>query len=74
MTYETISETVAAYEEMLDECYPMVEVGVTLAPSQVLRECDPIAFKCGWIDWCDGEGIDTDGLEDDYTFTRDTWR
>ena len=74
MHYSTISETVAAYNDMLDECYPTVMVGtLEWDPSHVLAELDPIAYKCGWIDWCDAEGIDTDELDDDYTFERDTW-
>lgn len=39
--------------------------------ARALDQLDPIAYKCGWIDWCDSEGIDTDELEDDYTFSRD---
>ena len=72
MTYETVSETVDAYNSMLDMCYAWPEiVGITWSPSESLAKMDPIAYKCGWIDWCDAEGIDTDALEDDYTFTRD---
>ena len=72
--YETVSETVSAYDDMLDEIYSPVSVGeLVFDASRVLREMDPIAYKCGWIDWCDAEGIDTDDLEDDYTFERDRW-
>lgn len=74
MSYTAVSETVAAYDEMLDELHDHPEIaGVSFYPSSILNEMDPIAYKCGWIDWCDAEGIDTDDLEDDYTFTRDTW-
>lgn len=74
MSYTTVSETVSAYDEMLNECYPDLTVaGMYFETSRALDELDPIAYKCGWIDWCDSEGIDTDELEDDYTFTRDTW-
>ena len=72
MYYETISETVAAYDHMLDDCFPETRVGdVFYDYSFMLNTLDPIAYKCGWIDWCDAEGIDTDELEDDYTFDRD---
>lgn len=72
MSYETISETVEAYNELLNSSleWPSV-LGYEFAPSDILRTFDPIAYKCGWIDWCDAEGIDTDELEDDYTFDRD---
>lgn len=70
--YETISETVVAYDDMLNECYPDLTVaGMYYETSRALNALDPIAYKCGWIDWCDAEGIDTDELEDDYTFDRD---
>lgn len=70
--YDSISETVAAYDHMLDECYgPVLIAGMSYETSRALNLLDPIAYKCGWLDWCDSEGIDTDELEDDYTFDRD---
>lgn len=70
--YETISETVTAYNDFINEMSDAVEIlGMTFDPARVLNDTDPIAYKCGWIDWCDSEGIDTDELEDDYTFDRD---
>lgn len=72
MDYTTISETVAAYDSMLNECYPDLTIaGHMFDTSRALDQLDPIAYKCGWLDWCDAEGIDTDELEDDYTFSRD---
>lgn len=70
--YTTISETVDAYNDMLNECYPDTLVAsLTYDTAHALDQLDPIAYKCGWIDWCDSEGIDTDELEDDYSFARD---
>lgn len=70
--YNTISETVSAYNDMLNEVYDNLTVaGMEFDTAEALDKLDPIAYKCGWIDWCDAEGIDTDALEDDYTFTRD---
>lgn len=41
-----------AYDEMLDECYPLVRFGhLTYSPSAVLREVDPVAYRCGFVDW-----------------------
>lgn len=72
MTYLTISETVEAYDECIRENTGTVELfGYEFDPADALNKLDPIAYKCGWIDWCDAEGIDTDELEDDYTFDRD---
>lgn len=42
------------YAEMLDEVYPVVNVaGMEYSTSTVLREVDPIAFRCGRLDWVD---------------------
>jgi hypothetical protein len=51
---QTITEAQAyeLYDEMLDECYPMVDVcGYTYDPSRALKELDPIAYRCGFNDW-----------------------
>jgi len=45
------------YRQMLDECYPEVQIGcLTFSPSRIVEELDPIAFRCGVAD---------SGLEDD---------
>lgn len=43
------------YDEMIDECYPEVNVGVTFNPSRVLKEMDEIAYRCGLNDFIDSE-------------------
>jgi hypothetical protein len=36
------------FEELLDECYPEVNVGCcTFSPSQVMKELDPVCFDIG---------------------------
>jgi hypothetical protein len=36
------------FDQMLDECYPVVKIGeMTFYPSQILKECDPIAYQVG---------------------------
>jgi hypothetical protein len=45
------------YDEMLDEtCEPWIApwAGVIL-PSCILKNCDPIAYRCGFNDWADSE-------------------
>lgn len=70
--YETISETVDAYNDYINETHETVTLlGVEYYASNLLEATDPIAYKCGWLDWCDAEGINTDELEDDYTFKGD---
>ena len=43
----------------------MEVAGITWDPSHVLAEMDPIAYRTGFHDWADSEGIETDDLEDD---------
>ena len=43
-----------AYDEMIDDCTPMVKVGsLEYLPSRVLKEVDPIAYRCGLNDYLD---------------------
>lgn len=55
-----------AFEELLDDVYGDVILGgLPYSHGRVLREVDPIAYRCGLLDWLDGEGIDGDDLEGD---------
>lgn len=64
--YETVSEALEVFEEMLNESVPHVIIaGIRFAPSDILRELDPIAFRYEFYDWLDAEGVDSDDLEDD---------
>lgn len=61
-----MSELQEAYRELLDECYSAITIaGCTFEPSEVLEELDPIAFRQGYLDYADAEGIDVDELEGD---------
>lgn len=49
----------ARFDQMLDECYSFAEVGgpfASMSPSEVLKECDPVAYRCGVNDLEDSEG------------------
>jgi len=47
------------YREYLDEIYPDVEVaGVGFTASRILSECDPVAYRGGFVDWLDSETTD----------------
>jgi hypothetical protein len=42
------------YNEFLDEVYPVVKIGyLTFYPSQILKECDPIAYRIGLQEYLD---------------------
>jgi len=47
------------FDEMLDECYPVFKIGeLTFYPSQILKECDPIAYRIGVSEYEDVEDED----------------
>jgi hypothetical protein len=62
-SYTTLDEALEAYGDALDEVYgePM-----GYAASRVLKAVDPIAYRCGFHDWLDVEGVDSDTLEGDW--------
>ena len=40
------------FDEMLDECYPSVQIGgITFYPSNIVEKCDPIAYNVWLSDW-----------------------
>ena len=63
---ETMTEQDAmqAYRDMIDAVHVPVRIGeLEWDPSRVLETMDPIAFRCGFSDYCDAVGIDTDELD-----------
>jgi hypothetical protein len=60
-------EFLVQYDEMLDECYPVIKIGYSeFYASTVLKECDPIAYRVGAADYADS--LAEDGiLVKDYT-------
>ena len=43
------------FEQMLDDCYEEVSLGsLTWDPSYVMKELDPVAFRCGVSEYIDG--------------------
>jgi hypothetical protein len=44
------------YDEFLDECYGDVEIaGFSYTTSRSLKQVDPIAYRCGLIDFLDAQ-------------------
>jgi hypothetical protein len=47
------------YAEFLDECYPPVIVaGLEYDVSHTLARLDPVAYRCMYADWLDGQICD----------------
>tara|TARA_R110000751_G_scaffold245206_1_gene345226 strand:- start:14 stop:241 length:228 start_codon:yes stop_codon:yes gene_type:complete len=54
-------EVYEMYDEMIDDCSEEVKIGnMTYSPSRVLKEVDPIAYRCGLNDYLDS--LAQDGL------------
>lgn len=67
------------YDDFLDECCSLSDVGgpfTYMLASKILSECDPVAYRCGFNDWLDGEslyevdgeyyhGSDLEGIKDE---------
>lgn len=63
---ETLTEALDAWDETLGDAYgDTVIAGYTFDTARALRELDPIAYRCGFYDWIDSQGIDSDTLTGD---------
>ena len=58
-------EAKANYDAFLDECYPVVTLGYSeFYPSDIIKNCDPIAYRVGFADYVDSlteEGVEVEG-------------
>lgn len=44
------------FDEMLDECYEPFKMGeLIFMPSDILKSCDPVAYRCAVADFEDSE-------------------
>ena len=50
MNITTMSEAIEAYDDMLDEVHGEF---MGMSAARILRECDPIAYRCGFHDCID---------------------
>jgi hypothetical protein len=66
-TLEIMSESEAKdnYDAFLNDCYDVVTIGYSeFYPADILKNCDPIAYRCGFADYADSlaeEGIQVEG-------------
>lgn len=66
MTKITEEEALDWYDELLDEGADVNVLGCYFAKSRILKELDPIAYRCGFIDYIDslsGIKIEVEGFE-----------
>lgn len=55
-------DTEKLYDDMLDECSETCNTCKQFGASRILKEMDPTAYRCGMLDFLDGETRDRDGL------------
>lgn len=66
MRYIDEYEAEELYIEFLNEVEPPIFLcGLEYSPAQVLAAVDETAFRCGFLDWLDSEGLTTDESEED---------
>jgi len=54
LDFDVAFEIKTWFDDMLDESYPVFEIGnLTFYPSQILRECDPVAYRQSLLDFED---------------------
>ena len=54
LDFDVAFEIKSWFDEMLDESYPIIQIGnLIFYPSQILRECDPIAYRQSLLDFED---------------------
>ncbi len=60
----TEEEGMERYDEMLDQCYePYNMSGMIYMPSDILKECDSIAYRVGFSDYADSLAEDGTPVE-----------
>lgn len=60
MNYIKESDAYTQYDDMLNEVYGVVDVGVKFPASWALRTLDPIVYECGFDAWLERENLTTD--------------
>jgi len=52
----TENEAYELFDDFLDEINPEIIInGLTYMPSDVLKNTDPVAYRCHFSDWIDSE-------------------
>jgi hypothetical protein len=49
-----------SYAELIDEQGPVIVAGLEFTASRILREVDPVAYRCGLVDYVDSLDVTDD--------------
>lgn len=64
MTYTSWGELQDVYNETLDAQGEVSIGSLTFAPSEILKQMNPLAYRVGLHDFAEAKGIDTDAFDD----------
>ena len=54
------------YDDMLNDTQGPVEICYLIFdPAEILKKLDPIAYRCGFNDWLDAEGLELSDEDED---------
>jgi hypothetical protein len=74
MKFITETEAYDRYDEMIDETCDTVQIGsLQYDPSHVLKNVDPTAYRCGFVDYLDSMDLTTDPTEAEPEYEVSTW-
>lgn len=59
---KTWAKAEEAFDDLLNIDEPVIVCGIEFDRSRILKEIDPIAYRCGLLDFIDAMGIDSDDL------------
>ena len=61
------SDALEMYNEYLNDCNPTIKLcGIEFDPAYALKELDPIAYNCGFSDYCSALESDDIFIGDEY--------
>lgn len=62
-----------AYDEALDSEGPVTVCGIGFYPSRILKELDPVAYRCGYNDWVDSDQCDLEEAIENEDYSEIEW-
>ena len=62
-----------AYDESLDSEGTVSVMGLEFYPSQIIKELDPTAYRCGYNDWVDSDQNDLEDALENEDYSEIEW-
>lgn len=62
-----------AYDESLDSEGTVTVWGLEFYPSQIIKELDPTAYRCGYNDWVDSDQCDLEDAIESEDYSEIEW-